>query len=76
MTAEKYTRLKITTKKGLIFEIILEDWLKEGDYEFGKVELIETLDTEQRNDYVDVIKNLFDMGDFDMGDFDMSDDDE
>lgn len=61
MTTEKYNRLKITTKKGLIFEIILADWLKEGDYEFGKVEMIETLSAEQGNDYIDVVKNLFDI---------------
>ncbi len=59
MTTEKYNRLKITTKKGLVFEIILTDWLKEGDYKFGKVEKIEELDEEQGNDYIDVIKNLF-----------------
>ena len=57
----KYNRLKITTKKGLIFEIILADWLKEGDYEFGKVELIETLDAKQGIDYFDVIESLFEM---------------
>jgi hypothetical protein len=61
MTIEIYNRLKITTKKGLIFEIILADWLKEGDYEFGKVQFIETLNTEQGNDYINVIKNLFEM---------------
>lgn len=61
MTTEKYNRLKITTKKGLIFEIILADWLKEGDYEFGKVEIIETLSAEQRGNYIDVIENLFEI---------------
>ncbi len=61
MTTEKYNRLKITTKKGLIFEIIIADWLKEGDYEFGKIELIETISAEQGNDYIDVIKNLFEI---------------
>ena len=61
MTTEKYNRLKITTKKGLIFDIILADWLKEGDYEFGKVEIIETLTPEQGNDYIDVVKNLFEI---------------
>lgn len=61
MTTEKYNRLKITTKKGLIFEIILADWLKEGDYEFGKVEMIDELSAEQGNDYIDVVKNLFDI---------------
>ena len=61
MTTEKYNRLKITTKKGLIFEIILADWLKEGDYEFGKVEMIEPLTPEQGNDYIDVVKNLFEI---------------
>jgi hypothetical protein len=61
MTTEKYNRLKITTKKGLTFEIILADWLKEGDYEFGKVELIETINAEQGNDYIDVVKNLFEI---------------
>jgi hypothetical protein len=61
MTTEKYNRLKVTTKKGLIFEIILADWFKEGDYEFGKVEVIETLSEEQRNDYINAVKNLFEM---------------
>lgn len=61
MTTEKYGRFKITTKKGLIFELIVADWLKEGDHELGKVELIETLATEQRNDYLDVIESLFEM---------------
>lgn len=61
MTDEKYNRLKITTKKGLIFEIILADWLGEGDYEFGKVEVIETLNEEQRDDYIGVIKGLFEI---------------
>ncbi len=63
MTTEKYNRLKVTTKKGLIFEIILADWLKEGDYEFGKVEAVETLNPEQGNDYIDVIENLFEICD-------------
>lgn len=58
MTTEKYNRLKVTTKKGYTFEIVLPDFLKEGDYEFGKIELIETLNTEQRNDYIDVIEKL------------------
>jgi hypothetical protein len=61
MTNEKYSRLKITTKKGLIFEIILANWLGEGDYEFGKVEVIETLSEEQRDDYIDAVKKLFEM---------------
>lgn len=61
MTTEKYNRLKITTKKELIFEIILADWLKEGDYEFGKVEMIEPLTPEQGNDYIDVVENLFEI---------------
>lgn len=61
MTTEKYNRLKITTKKGLIFEIILADWLKEGDYTFGKIEVIEPLTSEQGNDYIDVVENLFDI---------------
>lgn len=61
MTTEKYNRLKITTKKGLIFEIILADWLKEGDYAFGKVEVIEPLTPEQGNDYIDVVQNLFEI---------------
>lgn len=59
MTTEKYNRLKITTKKGLIFEIILADWLKEGDYAFGKVEVMEPLTPEQGNDYIDVVEKLF-----------------
>lgn len=63
MTIEKYNRFKITTKKGLVFEIVLADWLKEGDYEFGKVEMVETLDVEQRNDYINVVKNLFEICD-------------
>lgn len=63
MTTEKYNRLKVTTKKGLIFEIILADWLKEGDYEFGKVEAIETLNSEQGNDYIDVVEKLLKMCD-------------
>lgn len=62
MTSEKYNRLKITTKKGLIFEIIA-DWLEEGDYEFGKVELIEVLNKEQGNDYTKVIEDLIEMCD-------------
>lgn len=63
MAEGKYNRLKITTKKGLTFEIILGDWLKEGDYEFGKVELIETLSIEQGDDYTKVIEDLFEMCD-------------
>jgi len=63
MTVEKYNRLKITTKKGLTFEIILADWLKEGDYEFGKVEVIETLSAEQGDDYINVIEKFFEMCD-------------
>lgn len=58
---EKYGRYKITTKKGLTFELIVEDWLKEGDYELGNVELIGTLNSEQRNDYINVISSLFEM---------------
>lgn len=61
MTSEKYNRLKITTKKGYTFEIILADWFKEGDYEFGKVELIEDLNEEHRNDYINTIEDLFEM---------------
>ena len=61
MTTEKYGRFKITTEKGLTFELVVAHWLKEGDHEFGKVELIETLSTEQRNDYLDVIESLFEM---------------
>jgi hypothetical protein len=60
MTTEKYNRFKITTKKGLIFEIILAE-LKEGDYEFGKVEITDTLSTEQGNDYIDTIEKLFEI---------------
>ncbi len=63
MTTEKFNRLKITTKKGLTFEIILADWLKEGDYDFGKVEMIESLNAEQGNDYIDVVENLFEICD-------------
>lgn len=63
MTTEKFNRLKITTKKGLAFEIILADWLKEGDYDFGKVEMIESLNAEQGNDYIDVVENLFEICD-------------
>jgi len=63
MTTEKFNRLKITTKKGLTFEIILADWLKEGDYDFGKVEMIEPLNAEQGNDYIDVVENLFEICD-------------
>ena len=62
---EKYNRLKITTKKGLVFEIILADWLKEGDYEFGKVEATEVLNPEQEKDYISVIETLFGMCDED-----------
>lgn len=65
MTTEKYNRLKVTTKKGLIFEIILADWLKEGDHEFGKVEMIEPLSAEQGNDYIYTIENLLKMCDDD-----------
>lgn len=61
MTIEKYNRLKITTKKGLTFEIILADWLKEGDYEFGKIEVIETLSIEQGNDHINVVEKLFEI---------------
>lgn len=61
MTTERYGRFKITTKKGLTFELIVADWLKEGDYEFGKVELTETLSTEQRNDYLNAVDSLFKM---------------
>ena len=67
MTSEKYNRLKIITKKGLTFEIILPDWLKEGDYEFGKVEFVDTLDTERGKDYINVIESLFKMCDDDDG---------
>lgn len=58
---DKYGRFKITTKKGLTFELIVEHWLKEGDYEFGKVELMETLNIEKRNDYLDAVNSLFKM---------------
>lgn len=60
MTDEKFNRLKITTKKGLIFEIIIAN-LKEGDYDFGKVEVLETLNPEQGKDYINVIENLFEI---------------
>lgn len=62
MTEEKFkfNRLKITTKNGLIFEIIIAD-LKEGDYDFGKIEVIEPLSPEQGKDYIDVIENLFEI---------------
>ena len=62
MTTEKFNIFKITTKKGLIFEIILADWLKEGDYEFGKVERTGTLDPEQGNDYINAVEKLYEMG--------------
>lgn len=65
MTTEKYNRLQITTKKGLIFEIILADWLKEGDYEFGKVEMLEELNADQGNDYMNVVEHLFEICDDD-----------
>ena len=58
---EKYNRLNITTKKGLTFEIIIADWLKEGDYEFGKIELVDILNEEQGNDYTNVVEKLFEM---------------
>ena len=61
MTTEKYGIFRITTKKGLTFELIVADWLKEGDYEFGKVELIETLSTEHKNDYFQAVDSLFEM---------------
>jgi len=61
MTDEKYDRLKITTKKGFIFEIILANWIGEGDFKFGKVELIETLNEEQKDDYINTIKELFEI---------------
>lgn len=63
MTDEKYDRLKITTKAGLVFEIILADWIGEGNYEFGKVELIDTLNEEQKDDYLNAIKSLFEIYD-------------
>ncbi len=61
MESEKYNRLKITTKKGFVFEIVIADWLTEGDYEFGKVELVEKINEEQAQDYIRVIENLCDM---------------
>ena len=60
---EKYIRFKITTKKGLVFEMILTDWLKEGNYEFGKVEVIDALIPEQEKDYISIIESLFEMCD-------------
>lgn len=62
---EKYNRLKITTKNGLVFELVLADWLKEGDYKFGKVELVEELDKEQGKDYVKAIEDIFEMCNYD-----------
>lgn len=61
MTDEKYDRLKITTKKGLIFEIILANWLGEGNFTFGKVEVIERLNEEQKDDYMNAVKELFEI---------------
>lgn len=60
-TTKKYNRLRITTKKGLTFELIITDWLEEGDYEFGRVELIESLNIERAKDYIHVIESLCDM---------------
>ena len=62
MTTE-FKRFKITTKKGLVFEIILADWLKEGDYEFGKVEVTETLNPEQGDDYIKAVEQLYELSD-------------
>ncbi len=53
-----WNRYKITTKKGLIFELIIEDWLKPGEYYFGKIELIETLSKEQKEDYIETEENI------------------
>jgi hypothetical protein len=61
MTEETYNRLKVTTKNGLVFEIILANWLGGGTYEFGKVDIIETLSEEQKADYINVIKSLFEI---------------
>jgi len=36
-----WNRYKITSKKGLIFEMILGDWLKPGDYNFGRIEIVD-----------------------------------
>lgn len=61
MTTDNYGRFKITTKKGLVFELIVADWLKEGDYNFGKVETIDILNVDQRDDYINAIESLFEM---------------
>lgn len=58
MARGKWNRYKITSKKGLIFEMILEDWLKPGDYNFGNVEIIETLNDKQRDDYINMEENI------------------
>ena len=61
MVTDKYGRFKVTTKKGLVFELIVADWLKEGDYSFGKVESIEKLDVDHVADYISVVDSLFKM---------------
>lgn len=58
MTIGIWNRYKITTNKGLVFEIILGDWLKPGEHSFGKIELIERLSDQQRDDYIEAEENI------------------
>lgn len=53
-----WNRYRITTKKGFTFEIIIGDWLKPGEYKFGRIEFLEKLNDQQRDDYIETEEDI------------------
>lgn len=47
----KWNKYKITTPGGFVFEICMAEWLKPGDYDFGKVDIIKELTDVEENEY-------------------------
>lgn len=58
MVQGTWNRYRITTKKGFTFEIIIGDWLKTGEYKFGRIEFLEKLNDQQRDDYIETEEDI------------------
>jgi hypothetical protein len=54
----KWNKYKITTPSGFVFEICMGEWLKPGDYDFGRVEIVKELSKEEKSEYAKAEEGL------------------
>lgn len=50
-TESKWNKYRIKTPKGYVFEVVVGDWLKPGNYSFGRVELIRKVGKEEESEF-------------------------